>query len=178
MSAEELAKKVTMLICDVDGVFTDGGLYYDESGRVSKRFDVQDGFGVKLAQRMGIEVAVITGLESEAVRLRILELGIREYHAGHRKKRIVLDDICQRNNLQYSDLAYLGDDWVDAEALSLVRLPMAVANAQEEIKSLAVWVSDYPGGKGAVRDALRFILQAQGSLEQAWKLWAEPEHGA
>jgi 3-deoxy-D-manno-octulosonate 8-phosphate phosphatase (KDO 8-P phosphatase) len=75
-------------------------------------------------------------------------------------------------------LAYLGDDWVDAEALSLVRLPMAVANAQEEIKSLAVWVSDYPGGKGAVRDALRFILQAQGSLEQAWKLWAEPEHGA
>ena len=173
MSAEQLAREVSMLICDVDGVFTDGGLYYDESGRVSKRFHVQDGFGVKLAQRMGLEVGVITGLESEAVRLRILELGIREYHAGHRMKKAVLDDICQRNNISYAHLAYLGDDWVDAAPLSLVRLPMAVANAQEEIKNMAAWVSSCPGGNGAVRDAVHFILQAQGSLAQAWQLWSQ-----
>ena len=172
MPAEHLARDVKMLICDVDGVFTDGGLYYDESGRVSKRFNVQDGFGVKLAQRMGLEVGVITGLESEAVRLRILELGIREYHAGHRKKKAVLDDICHRNGLDYAHLAYLGDDWVDAAPLALVHLPMAVSNAQEEIKDMAAWVSDYPGGNGAVRDAIRFILRAQGSLDQAWHLWS------
>ncbi|MFP4258285.1 MAG: KdsC family phosphatase [Desulfovermiculus sp.] len=173
MSAEQLAREVKMLICDVDGVFTDGGLYYDESGRVSKRFNVQDGLGVKLAQSMGLEVAVITGLESEAVRLRILELGIREYHAGHRKKKAILDDICLRNGLSYAQLAYLGDDWVDAVPLSLVHLPMAVANAQEEIKALAAWVSRFPGGNGAVRDGIRFILQAQGTLQQAWKLWSQ-----
>jgi 3-deoxy-D-manno-octulosonate 8-phosphate phosphatase (KDO 8-P phosphatase) len=178
MTAEQLARDVKMLVCDVDGVFTDGGLYYDESGRVSKRFDVQDGFGVKLAQRMGLEVAVITGLESEAVRLRILELGIREYHAGHRQKKAVVDDICRRNELDYSRLAYLGDDWVDAVPLSLVGLPMAVANAQEEIKNLAAWVSSCPGGKGAVRDAVRFILQAQGNLKQAWKLWSFSDDSA
>lgn len=177
MLAEYLARNVRMLICDVDGVFTDGGLYYDESGRISKRFHVQDGFGVKLAQAMDLEVAVITGLESEAVRLRILELGIREYHSGHRKKQAVLEDICERNQLEYAQVAYLGDDWVDAIPMSLVHLPMAVANAQPEIRHMAAWVSSRPGGNGAVRDAIRFILQAQGNLEHAWQLWSRDSGG-
>ncbi|MFW6415751.1 MAG: phenylphosphate carboxylase subunit delta, partial [Thermodesulfobacteriota bacterium] len=82
MSPEEAAKNVRILLCDVDGVFTDGGLYYDSEGRVVKRFHVQDGLGVKLAQAANLEVGVLTGLESEAVRKRIGELGIKEYHAG------------------------------------------------------------------------------------------------
>lgn len=167
MNAEDLARKVRMLVCDVDGVFTDGGLYYDDSGRISKRFHVQDGLGVKVAQQAGLEVGVITGLESEAVRLRMLELGVGEYHAGMKNKVQLLDDICKRKGLSPDQTAYLGDDWVDLGPLSLVGLPMAVANAQPEVKACAAWVSTVSGGHGAVREAIRFILQAQGKLIQA-----------
>jgi len=172
MQAEERARKVRVLVCDVDGVLTDGGLYYDDVGRISKRFHVQDGFGIKLAQGAGLEVAVITGLESEAVRMRILELGISEYHAGKKDKVELLLDICSRNDLQPESLAYLADDWVDAGALQQVGLPMAVKNAQPEIKRLAAWVSEACGGDGAVREAIRFILGSQGKLDELWKRWA------
>jgi 3-deoxy-D-manno-octulosonate 8-phosphate phosphatase (KDO 8-P phosphatase) len=172
MFAETLAKDIRMLVCDVDGVLTDGGLYYDDQGRISKRFDVQDGFGIKLAQTAGVEVGIITGLESEAVRVRIAELGVREYYAGRKDKVELLQEVCGRNGLQLAHVAYMGDDWVDASPLSRVGLPMAVANAQPEIKALAAWVSSRRGGRGAVREAIRFILQAQDRLEAAWRRWA------
>jgi 3-deoxy-D-manno-octulosonate 8-phosphate phosphatase (KDO 8-P phosphatase) len=171
MFAEALARKVRMLVLDVDGVLTDGGLYYDYQGMVSKRFHVQDGFGIKMAQSAGLEVAVITGLESEAVLRRITELGVQEYHAGFKEKVALLEGICQRNDLDFSQLAYIGDDWVDAAVLSRVGLPMTVANAQPEIKGLALWISSNPGGNGAVREAVRFILQAQDKLEAMWQKW-------
>jgi 3-deoxy-D-manno-octulosonate 8-phosphate phosphatase (KDO 8-P phosphatase) len=172
MFAESLARNIRMLVCDVDGVLTDGGLYYDDQGRISKRFDVQDGFGIKLAQTAGLEVGIITGLESEAVRARIAELGVREYYAGRKNKIDLLQDVCGRNGLQLEHIAYMGDDWVDAAPLSRVGLPMAVANAQPEIKGLAAWVSSRQGGHGAVREAVRFILQVQNKLEPAWQRWA------
>ena len=172
MFAESLARNIRMLVCDVDGVLTDGGLYYDDQGRISKRFDVQDGFGIKLAQTAGLEVGIITGLESEAVRARIAELGVREYYAGRKNKIDLLQDVCGRNGFQLEHIAYMGDDWVDAPPLSRVGLPMAVANAQPEIKGLAAWVSSRQGGHGAVREAVRFILQVQNKLESAWQRWA------
>lgn len=171
MNAEDLARRIKMLVCDVDGVFTDGGLYYDDLGRISKRFHVQDGLGVKVAQKAGLDVGVITGLESEAVRLRMLELGVGEYHAGMKNKVQLVEGICERKGLVPEQMAFLGDDWVDLGPLSRVGLPMAVANAQPEVKAAAAWVSTVPGGHGAVREAIRFILQAQGKLAQMLQEW-------
>ncbi len=168
------ARRVKMLLCDVDGVFTDGGVYYDVQGRVSKRFHVQDGFGVKLAQKAGLQIGVITGLQSRAVQHRMQELGIQEYHAGYRDKRELLPGICSRNALQEHELAFLGDDWVDASLLGRVGLPMAVANAQQEIRDMALWVSRREGGCGAVREAVCFLLGARGDLEQVWREWRSP----
>ncbi len=173
MIDQSIVRSIRMLVCDVDGVLTDGGLYYDDLGRVSKRFHVQDGLGIKLAQAAGLEVGLTTGLESEAVRLRALELGIREYHAGSRNKASLIQSICRRNDLRPTQLAYLADDWVDASALKLVGLPMAVQNAQPEIKRLCSWIAERCGGQGAVREAICFILQAQGKLDALWRQWAE-----
>lgn len=170
-TASELAKNVRALVLDVDGVLTDGGLYYDAQGGVAKRFNVQDGLGVKLAQAAGIEVAVITGLSHAAVETRVRELGIRQYHHGKVKKLPLLEKVRDSLGLTFEQMAFLGDDWVDAEAMRAVGLPMAVSNAQPEIIKMAAWVSGVPGGQGAVREAVRFILQARGELEELWRSW-------
>ncbi len=171
MRAEQRARSVALLILDVDGVLTDGGLYYDHQGRVSKRFHVQDGLGIKMAQSVGLECAVITGLDAPAVASRARELGIAEYHPGHTHKAPIIRDICNRKHLDLAQVAYLGDDWVDAAALRLVGLPMAVANAQPEIMALAAWVSKARGGHGAAREAIAFILEAQGKYAGLWEKW-------
>lgn len=165
------ARDVRLLVLDVDGVLTDGGLFYDAEGRILKRFNVQDGLGIKLAQAAGLELAVITGLDSPAVAHRVKELGIDEYHAGHLVKVDLLRAICGRKGLPLERTAYLGDDWVDAAPMRVVGLPMAVANAQPEILGLAAWISRAPGGQGAVREAIRFLLEAQGTLEGLWRTW-------
>ncbi len=167
-----LARRVRMLVLDVDGVLTDGGLYYDRDGMAMKRFNVQDGLGIKLAQAAGLEVAVITGLDAPAVELRVRELKIEEYFAGRLRKRDVLLDICRRHGLELHELAYLGDDWVDITPLKLVGLPMAVVNAQPETRRLAAWISSSPGGHGAVREAVRFLLLAQNRLEASHGEWS------
>lgn len=171
MQAEQRARSVALLVLDVDGVLTDGGLYYDHLGRVSKRFNVQDGLGIKMAQSVGLECAVITGLNAPAVAARTRELNIAEYHPGHTDKAPIIQDICMRKGLEWAEVAYLGDDWVDAAALRLVGLPMAVANAQPEIKALAAWVSKARGGHGAAREAIAFILEAQGKYAGLWEKW-------
>lgn len=170
--AKAAAANVRVLVLDCDGVLTDGGLYYGPDGQLGKRFNVQDGLGIKMAQSVGLEVAVITGLDSPAVAKRVEELGITEYHAGHLAKIPLLEGICKRQGVTLSEAAYLGDDWVDAGPLQAVGLPMAVANAVPEIKELAHWVSTREGGDGAVREAIRFILEARGDLAGLWREWA------
>lgn len=171
MTAEQRAQKIVLLILDVDGVLTDGGLYYDDQGRVSKRFHVQDGLGIKMAQSVGLECAAITGLDSPAVAARMRELGIAEYHPGHTKKAPIIQNICMRKNLNLAQVAYLGDDWVDAAPMRMAGLPMAVANAQPEIKELAAWISTLNGGCGAAREVIRFILKCQGKHANIWNTW-------
>lgn len=173
MNARERAARVRALVLDVDGVLTDGGLYYGPDGSIAKRFNVQDGLGVKLAQAAGLVVAVITGLDSPAVECRVRELGITDYYPGHVAKVPLLEGFCAKRGLAMEELAYLGDDWVDASPLARVGLPMAVANAQPEVLALAAWVSTRPGGQGAVREAVRFILEARGGLEALWLEWRE-----
>ncbi len=172
MSVQDIGRRVKLLILDVDGVLTDGGLYYDPTGGVSKRFNVQDGLGIKIAQACGLEVAVITGLNHKAVETRVRELGIAEYHAGHVNKVPLMEDIRSRIGCEPSQIAYLGDDWVDAGVMRAVGLPMAVANAQPEILSLAKWTTTLPGGHGAVREAIMFLLRCRDDYTAAWEKWS------
>jgi len=167
-----LGQGVKLLILDCDGVLTDGGLYYDHQGNVAKRFHVQDGLGIKIAQSFGLGVAVITGLKHGAVEKRVRELGITEYHAGHVDKVPLMEGICSRMGCDSTQTAYLGDDWVDAGVMRAVGLPMAVANAQPEILKLARWVSRLPGGQGAVREAIMFLLGCRGQYDAAWEKWS------
>ena len=152
-SPEEVGKRVKLLILDVDGVMTDGGLYYDAEGRVSKRYNVQDGLGIKIAQAHGLEVAVAT-LVSPYLYMPLM------------------DEIRGRLSLERSQIAYLGDDWVDAGVMQAVGLPMAVANAQPEILSLALWTTRLSGGQGAVREAIMFLLRCRGEYAAAWEKWS------
>jgi len=172
MNARERAARVKLLVLDVDGVLTDGGLYYGPDGAAMKRFDVQDGLGIKLAQSAGIVVAVISGLDSPAVAARVKDLGIADYHAGHHAKISLVQGICDKYGLGLDEAAFLGDDWVDAGPLGVVGLPMAVANAQPEVLQRAAWVSTRSGGHGAVREAIRFILEARGLLDGLWAEWS------
>ena len=173
MNAEHAARNVRLVVLDVDGVLTDGGLYYDSTGGVMKRFNVQDGLGIKMAARAGLEFAVITGLDSLAVAGRVAELGIRHYYPGQHRKAPFLRQISENSGIPLQHAAYIGDDWVDAAPMTLVGLPMAVANARPEILRLAAWTSTARGGQGAVREALEFILKAQGRLESLWREWTQ-----
>lgn len=172
MSADERAREVRILFLDCDGVLTDGGLYYDADGRVTKRFNVHDGLIMKTAMRSGVRIAVVTGLDHPAVRARVEELGIEDYHAGMGVSKVkVVDAILERHNLTRGQAAYLGDDWVDAGPMDVVGLPMAVADARPEILAMAAWVTEAKGGHGAAREAVEFILHAQGKMEQAFTFW-------
>ncbi|WP_031478903.1 KdsC family phosphatase [Maridesulfovibrio frigidus] len=173
MRVDELAAKIKLLILDVDGVLTDGGLYYDHDGNVTKRFNVQDGLGIKFAQQAGLDLAVITGLNHGAVESRVTELGITEYYPGQRDKVPFYEKLIQEKGLKPEEVAYIGDDWIDAPVMLKVGLPMSVCNAQPEIIGIAKWVSKKPGGHGAVREAISFLLESQGLLEDIWREWAE-----
>lgn len=172
MRAKELARNIRLLILDADGVLTDGGLYYLGEGKIAKRFNVQDGLGIKLAQAAGLIVAVVTGLRSEAVETRVRELGIEDYHPGFTRKMEVIKELLKKYELAPEQAAFLGDDWVDLAPLGFVGLPMAVANAQPEVKDIAKLITDARGGDGAVREAIRFILESQNKLAPMLKEWS------
>lgn len=167
------ARPVRLLVLDVDGVLTDNTLYVGGQGRDYKRFGIQDGMGIKLAQSVGIEVAVISGLGNAQAEGRLRQLGVREFHGGHLKKLPVLEAILAERGVSLAQTAYMGDDWLDGPILAKVGLPMTVPGAQPEILRLAAWVSRQPGGRGAVREAIRFLLLAQGKLGDLLKTWRD-----
>ena len=169
---DHLGSAIKILVLDVDGVLTDGGLYYDLQNQVMKRFNVQDGLGIKIAQSSGIKIAVITGLVSAAVEARIWDLGIEDYYAGFQNKGNCLDEIRKKYSLEWQEMAYLGDDWVDLSVMSKVGLPLAVANAQPEVKNIAKYITLAQGGQGAVREIVRHLLMAQGKYEAVLAAWS------
>jgi 3-deoxy-D-manno-octulosonate 8-phosphate phosphatase (KDO 8-P phosphatase) len=167
----DLAKAIRLVIFDVDGVLTDAGVYM---GRIAsgedvelKRFDIQDGLGLKMLRWAGLDVAVVSGRVSEATSLRALELGIDECHqdAGANKLPVVRE-ILERKGLTWDQIAMLADDLPDIPVFSRVGLPAAVANAQPEILERAVWQSQAEGGRGAAREFCRALLLARGEWEQ------------
>ncbi len=170
--AREAASRVRFLVLDVDGVCTDGKLYYAEDGRAFKAFHSQDGIGIKTARKAGLGIGVITGRDDPAVRARMAQLGVEEYHPGHESKLPVLEEIRARLGLAREDMAYLGDDWIDLDPMRAVGLPLAVANARPEVKAEALHVTAASGGDGAVREAVEFILNARG-LGPLSNFWTE-----
>lgn len=168
---EDMARKVRLLVLDVDGVLTDGGLYYDANGLSIKRFDVHDGIGIRLLQSVGLEVAVISGMSVPCVDRRLEVLGVTENHGGYDNKATVLQEILTRKGLDWAQVAYLGDDWVDMAPMLRVGLPVAVANARPEVKEIAHIVTHAQGGRGAVRELCDFILTCQGRKEELVENW-------
>ena len=174
-SIESLAKHIRLLVLDVDGVMTDGGLYYDANGLVMKRFHVLDGIGIRLAKTAGIEVAVLSGMDVPCVVRRLEVLGVTEYHGGADNKCTILDGMRKRMSLEWQEIAYLGDDWVDLAPMSRVGLPAAVANAMPDVKQLAKFVTQKEGGCGAVREFVDLLLTCQGKREALLEHWMRLE---
>ena len=163
----ELARSIRLVILDVDGVMTDGGVYLGatESGeRIEmKRFEITDGLGVRLLQEAGIHVAIVTGRESHAVKLRAAELEIAECHQdGAANKLPVVASLIERVGATWAETAFVSDDLADIPVLRRVGLAAAVANAVPEVRALAGWVAQRPGGYGAVREFAEALLSARG----------------
>lgn len=163
--AQLLAGHIKMLILDVDGVLTDGSIAIGEAGELFKTFNVRDGLGITLAQKYGIKTAIITGRKSSMLEFRARELGITEYYQNCKDKISAFHEILDKYDLQPVDIAYMGDDLFDLAIMSRVGLPATVADATYEAKRLSKFISDFDGGKGAVRQLIEFILQAQGKWE-------------
>ena len=161
----ERARAVRLLALDVDGVLTDGRLYFDSEGREIKAFHVADGLGLKALQSTGIDLALITGRASRMVADRAASLGIEHVYQGQDDKGVALADLLEHTGLQASQLAYAGDDWIDLPVLTRVGLAVTVPHAPAEVKSACHWVTSRSGGQGAVRELCELLLDAQGSKD-------------
>ncbi len=171
MSAQipvELARNVELAVFDIDGVMTDGRLYFTDSGEQIKAFHVRDGLGLKALMKCGIRVAVITARSSGALKRRMTELGIDRVMQGHQDKATALDRLLAAEALSPASVCYTGDDLVDWPAMGRCGLKCAPADADEWIREQADFVTGKPGGRGAVREVCEFILAAQGRLE-TWR---------
>ena len=163
------AKAIRLLLLDVDGVLTDGRLYYGNNGEELKAFNIQDGLGIKLLQRNSIQVGIITGRSSELVARRASELGIELIVQGREDKLTALKETLNAmdkgSQLQMEQIAFLGDDLPDVAVIRQVGLGVAVANARKFVADNAHWQTTEKGGHGAVRELAEMILQAQGKLD-------------
>jgi 3-deoxy-D-manno-octulosonate 8-phosphate phosphatase (KDO 8-P phosphatase) len=157
----ERAAKIRLLVLDVDGVLTDGKLYFDHAGNESKAFNARDGLGMKALQRCGIEVAVITGRNCEAVTHRMNQLGIKHVYQGEVKKLNAFLELLDLTGLDAQQVCFAGDDWIDLPVLSRVGLAVSVANGEDRVKQQAHWITNNKGGDGAVREICNLILIAQ-----------------
>lgn len=165
-AAVEKAKKIKLLILDVDGVLTDGKLYFDNDGSEYKSFHARDGHGIKLLRQTGVDVAVISGRKSNMVALRMKNLGIEHVYQGHENKRSAFNEILEKTGLTPDQAAHVGDDLLDLPIMLRVGFAIAVNDANFAVKQHADWCTTLTGGHGAVREVCDFIMQAQGSFEQ------------
>jgi len=168
MDINARAANIKLVAFDIDGVMTDGGLHYTDDGHELKTFNVQDGLGVVLLRRAGIKVAIITGRTSNVVNCRARDLGVEHVFHGVGDKGAVSGQLLEQLGLQWSELAFMGDDLIDLPAMTRCGLAIAPANARPVVKERAHLVTEASGGKGAVREAIEFLLAAQGKLDAAF----------
>jgi 3-deoxy-D-manno-octulosonate 8-phosphate phosphatase (KDO 8-P phosphatase) len=186
LSAEDRARRIKVLIFDVDGVLTDGQLYFlpqtapdgTQSGLEFKGFTAHDGLGITIARLGGLRLGLITKRESATVAIRARDLKLEFVYQGQSYKMKAIDDILRRANITIDELAYVGDDVVDLPVMRVCGLSIAVANARPQARAAAHYITPNAGGHGAGRDAIDFILTAQGKLDAAIEAFLDADNPA
>ena len=158
----ERAARVRLLALDVDGVLTDGSLYFDNQGNEMKAFSTRDGLGMRYLADNGVELALITGRRSRIVEQRAAGLGITHVYQGRNDKLDAFNDLLQQTGMNPEHVCYAGDDWIDIPVLDRVGLAVTVADADEVVKGRVHWITRRAGGHGAVREICNLILAARG----------------
>lgn len=166
-TAMERAKQVKLMVFDVDGVLTDGGLRYGNDGEIIKTFNVLDGHGIKLLQQSGVKTAIISARQSPVVAKRAADLGISTVLQGVRDKRLAFETLIAEMGLTAQDCGFMGDDVIDLPVMTRVVFAASVPNGHEEVRSRAHYVAQAGGGLGAVREVCDFILRAQDNYRAA-----------
>lgn len=161
----EKAQQLKLLILDVDGVLTDGRLFFDHKNREYKFFHVHDGHGIKLLRQSGVEVAVVSGRTSETVEQRMRSLGITLIYQGQQDKTIAFEGLIKRLDIKPEQTAHMGDDVIDLPIMKRAGLAIAVNDAHFAVKTYADYCTELNGGAGAVREVCDGIMQAQGNLQ-------------
>jgi YrbI family 3-deoxy-D-manno-octulosonate 8-phosphate phosphatase len=166
MRFDQRAAKIELILSDVDGVLTDGGITFDNQGIEYKQFHVRDGLGIKLWQRVGWTFGLLTARSSHIVRVRAAELGIDLIRQGFDDKLTVAQQIVEQMRLPAEKVCYIGDDLADIPLMQFVGLGVAVANAANDVRAIAHHVTATDGGRGAVRELVESILKAQGRWDE------------
>lgn len=175
--AAERAAAVRLFLTDVDGVLTDGGIIHDAAGVETKRFHVRDGHGIKMLQRAGVAVGIITGRTSEVVAIRARELGIDIVRQGVFDKMAAWREILAGTGVLPAETAYAGDDIVDLPLLRAVGFSAAPSDAEPYVLDAVHYVASRSGGQGAVREIAEFLLRARGSWDAATAKYFSPGEG-
>lgn len=164
---DDIARSIKLVILDVDGVLTDGSLFYNNEGQEYKAFNSKDGHGIRMLQDGGIEVAFLTGRKSTLLMHRAENLNIspKLIYQGYRDKRPAYKALLEDTGLSSVQVAFIGDDVIDLPVMSQVGMAIAVQDAHAFVRKHAHWVTHQKGGRGAVREAAEMILDAQGKLE-------------
>jgi 3-deoxy-D-manno-octulosonate 8-phosphate phosphatase (KDO 8-P phosphatase) len=186
LTAEDRARRIKVLIFDVDGVLTDGQLYFlpqtnsdgKQYGLEFKGFTAHDGLGITLARLGGLRVGIITKRESATVAIRARDLKLEFVYQGQAHKLAAAEEIAAKAGITMNELAYVGDDVVDLPVMRACGLSIATANARIQVKADAHYITPNPGGQGAGRDAIDFILTAQGKLDTAIEAFLDAENPA
>ncbi|WP_444915730.1 KdsC family phosphatase [Microbulbifer sp. TRSA007] len=160
-------KNIRWLVLDVDGVLTDGKLYFDNSGNELKTFHTLDGHGIKMLQNSGVRVAIITGRRSNVVERRAHDLGINKLIQGREDKFAALQELLSEESCRLEDIAYVGDDYPDLLVMTKIGCPIAPPNAAPPVRERALWITEARGGEGAVREICDRIMIAQGTFDAA-----------
>lgn len=160
-------REIKLIILDVDGTMTDGGVYIDNNRVETKKFNIKDGCGIVLAHAVGLEFMILTGRESNCVRQRAEELKIRYIYQNVKNKILFLENFMEEQNLQKSQIAYVGDDLNDLYAMRLAGISACPADGAEEIKAQCDYVLNAPGGGGVVREFVELLLKGRGQWETA-----------
>jgi len=167
MSLTDACRRVELILSDVDGVLTDGGIWYDNQGIELKAFHIRDGLAIRLWQRAGFRFGVLTARSSHIVKLRASELGIDIVRQGFEDKLPVAEEVISECRLTPQQVCYIGDDLTDLPVIRRVGLGAAVADAAVEVRAAAAYTTQLPGGRGAVRELIETILKAKSRWDDA-----------
>jgi 3-deoxy-D-manno-octulosonate 8-phosphate phosphatase (KDO 8-P phosphatase) len=162
MNVLALFKNIKLFVLDVDGVLTDGSLLLLDNGEMARRMNIKDGYALQLAIKKGYEILIISGGTSQAVEMRLQKLGIKNIHLSVKNKKAILSQFITENNYTQEQVLYMGDDVPDVLPMSIAGLACAPADAVQEVKSIAHYISPISGGNGCVRDVIEKVLKLNG----------------